>query len=82
MFIRWYTFYLFDNVPLVVEDYLGYEFHIRPMYSIGDVDVEEFAYNEWSNCVDQDYYDDVCAVIARWNTNKWTWCLLEGTFIR
>src|SRR5208337_2409304 len=88
--IKWYTFYLFDNVPLIVKDSLGNDYSISPQFTMPYMYAywpEETVYFNICNFPPSVFgfkvqTNDMCVLVAKWNTKRWNWQVLPGTFVK
>ena len=74
--IKNYRFYLFDDIPLVLETMVGVEHTIVPDMYICEIDRIMFGYIEYLNDLSKE--KDICIITALWNTGKCAVVELHG----
>ena len=81
--VRYYEFYLFDDLPLIIEDIDGEESEIYPDYIDKFSEVSHTAFNDYFLAA-RDHFEgeDCCVVVARWNTGNWAVVGIEGPYIK
>ena len=78
--IKNYRFYLFDDVPLIIENQGGAEHTIYPDMYTNDIDGLMIGYMNYLNDIPKD--KDVCVITSLWNTGKCSIVERYGSYIK
>ena len=79
--VRYYEFYLFDDLPLIVQDADGNEEEIVPDYIDKFSEVNHTSFHDYFMCAKDNFKGDCCVLVCRWNTGNWAIVAIETPYI-